>query len=106
MSEIVTFDGIIENGLAMIEKGLHSYLDCILYPVYPRAIALYTLGNYRYTLSFTLYPLFLGKFIIPKGATYCLNSNGEVVYFKNRYDAEAVVNNPNFRDILDTVYKN
>lgn len=29
-----------------------------------------------------------------------------IVYFKNRYDAEAVVNNPNFRDILDTVYKN
>lgn len=30
----------------------------------------------------------------------------DIVYFKNRYDAEAVVNNPNFRDILDTVYKN
>lgn len=27
------------------------------------------------------------------------------IYFKNRYDAEAVVNNPNFRDILDIIYK-
>lgn len=30
----------------------------------------------------------------------------DIVYFKNRYDAEAVVNNPNFRDILDTIYEN
>ena len=28
------------------------------------------------------------------------------IYFKNREDAVAVINNPNFRDILDAVYKN
>lgn len=28
------------------------------------------------------------------------------IYFKNRKDAVAVINNPNFRDILDAVYKN
>lgn len=28
------------------------------------------------------------------------------IYFKNREDAQAVINNPNFRDILDAVYKN
>lgn len=28
------------------------------------------------------------------------------IYFKNRKDAIAVINNPNFRDILDVVYKN
>ena len=28
------------------------------------------------------------------------------IYFKNRKDAIAVINNPNFRDILDAVYKN
>lgn len=79
VSELVAFEGIIEKGLAIIEKGLHSYLSCVLYPIYPRAIDLYTLGDYRYTLSFSLYSLFLGKFIIPKGATYCLNNRGEVV---------------------------
>ena len=31
------------------------------------------------------------------------NSN---IYFKNKEDAIAVINNPNFRDILDAVYKN
>lgn len=28
------------------------------------------------------------------------------IYFKNRKDAQEVINNPNFRDILDAVYKN
>ena len=28
------------------------------------------------------------------------------VFFKNSEDARAVINNPNFRDILDTIYKN
>ena len=29
-----------------------------------------------------------------------------IVYFKNRKDAQAVIDNPNFRDILDAIYKN
>ncbi len=29
-----------------------------------------------------------------------------IVYFKNRKDAQAVIDNPNFREILDTIYKN
>lgn len=28
------------------------------------------------------------------------------VYFKSREDAQAVIDNPNFRNILDTIYKN
>lgn len=28
------------------------------------------------------------------------------IYFKNRKDAQAVIDNPNFRDILNTIYKN
>ena len=32
----------------------------------------------------------------------CKNSN---VYFKNVADAQAVIDNPNFRDILDAIYK-
>ena len=33
----------------------------------------------------------------------CLNRC--CVYFKNQEDAQAVIDNPNFRDILDTIYK-
>lgn len=60
-----------------IEYGLHSYLNCILYPLYPAAIDLYTQRSFRYTLS--LYSIFLGEFLIPAGTLYCLNRSGEVV---------------------------
>ena len=33
----------------------------------------------------------------------CLNRC--CVYFKNQEDAQSVIDNPNFRDILDTIYK-
>lgn len=29
-----------------------------------------------------------------------------IVYFKNRKDAQAIIDNPNFHEILDTIYKN
>ena len=38
-----------------IEYGLHSYLNCILYPLYPAAVDLYTQGSLRYTLSLSQY---------------------------------------------------
>ena len=34
--------------------------------------------------------------------SYTLNN----IYFKNREDATAVINNPNFKNILDNIYKN
>lgn len=71
VSEIVIFDTIIED-------GLHSYLNCVLYPLFSNAVDLYTPRSLQYTIELS-YQLFLGEFIIPIGATYCLNSNGEVV---------------------------
>ena len=62
-----------------IEYGLHSYLNCILYPLYPAAVDLYTQGSLRYTLSLSQYSIFLGEFIIPNGAAYCSNRYDEVV---------------------------
>lgn len=42
--------------------------------------------------------------------TYTVDYNGSYIlnniYFKNKEDATAVINNPNFRDILDIIYKN
>lgn len=32
-------------------------------------------------------------------------ANAGCIYFKNEADAQAVIDNPNFRDILDTIYK-
>ena len=37
---------------------------------------------------------------------YRLKMNYGSIFFKNEEDAQAVIDNPNFRDILDTIYKN
>lgn len=42
------------------------------------------------------------KYDINYNDAYCRN----VIYFKNSKDAQAVIDNPNFRDILDIIYKN
>ena len=62
----------------IIERGLHSYIMCELVP-FGTDIDLYSCGNIIYSISVPEYAIFLGEFIIPKGATYCLNRNGEVV---------------------------
>ena len=62
----------------MIAQGLHSFLMCELVP-FADNVNLYSCRNLICNLGLTAYTVYLGEFIIPKGATYCLNSNGEVV---------------------------
>ena len=39
------------------------------------------------------------------GISSCGNYNEGAIYFKNKEDAQAVIDNPNFRSILDAIYK-
>ena len=39
------------------------------------------------------------------GITSCGNYNEGAIYFKNKEDTQAVIDNPNFRSILDAIYK-
>lgn len=39
------------------------------------------------------------------GITSCGNYNEGAIFFKNKEDAQAVIDNPNFRSILDAIYK-
>lgn len=39
------------------------------------------------------------------GITSCSSYNEGAIYFKNKEDAQAVIDNPNFRSILDAIYK-
>ena len=39
------------------------------------------------------------------GITSCGSYNEGAIYFKNKEDAQAVIDNPNFRSILDAIYK-
>lgn len=49
-------------------------------------------------------------FIVYNNNTYIVDYNWasiyNKIYFKNKKDAQAVIDNPNFRDILNTIYKN
>ena len=78
-----------------IEYGLHSYLNCILYPLYPVAVNLYTQGSLQYTLSLSRYLIFLGEFLIPVGTLYCLNNSGEVVSNRLIYTGNYIKVQPN-----------
>ena len=39
------------------------------------------------------------------GIDYDQSYNSGVVYFKNKKDAQSVIDNPNFKEILDTIYR-
>lgn len=53
----------------------------------------------KYCISFTT---ITNSYNIASRAHTCLDA----IYFKNIKDAQAVIDNPNFRNILDTIYKN
>ena len=65
-----------------IDWGFHSYINCKLVPSYNN-VNLYSCG--KLILWVSLPTVYLGEFIIPKGATYCLNKYGEVVSDKLMY---------------------
>ena len=49
-----------------------------------------------------IYDNYKNNYITSK--TYCINDG--LIYFNNERDAQAVIDNPEFRDILDAIYKN
>lgn len=65
-----------------INLGFHSYINCELVSSYNN-VNLYSCG--KLILWVSLLSVYLGEFIIPKGATYCLNRYGEVVSDKLMY---------------------
>lgn len=71
-------------------------------------IAKYYNGDWKPDLSNSKENKFCIKFDYHKDRLY-VDYNNSIgagdVFFKNSEDAQAVINNPNFRDILDTIYK-
>ena len=70
-----------------INCGFHSYINCELVSSYNK-INLYSCEKLIHWIS--LQTVYLGEFIIPKGATYCLNRYGEVVSDKLMYTGNHV----------------
>ena len=67
-----------------INWGFHSYINCELVSSYNMA-DLYSCEKPILWVSLLRNTVYLGEFIIPKGATYCLNKYGEVVSDKLIY---------------------
>ena len=65
-----------------INWGFHSYINCELVS-FDNKVNLCSCGELILWVS--LSTVYLGEFIIPKGATYCLNRYGEVVSDKLMY---------------------
>ena len=70
-------------------------------------IAKYYNGDWKPDLDNSVKPKYYIKY---NTGTYTVDYNYTYnygnIFFKNKEDAIAVINNPNFRDILDTIYKN
>ena len=73
----------------IINLGFHSYINCGLVSYYNK-VNLYSCGKLILWVSLLRNTVYLGEFIIPKGATYCLNRYGEVVSDKLMYTGNHV----------------
>ena len=67
-----------------IDCGFHSYINCKLVFFYDK-VSLYSCGKLILWIFLPTNTVYLGEFIIPKGAIYCLNRYGEVVSDKLIY---------------------
>ena len=72
-----------------INCGFHSYINCELVSLYNK-VNLYSCGKLILWIFLPTNTVYLGEFIIPKGATYCLNKYGEVVSDKLMYTGNYV----------------
>ena len=67
-----------------IDWGFHSYINCELVS-FDNKVNLYYCGKLILWIFLPINTVYLGEFIIPKGAAYCLNRYGEVVSDKLMY---------------------
>ena len=80
-----------------INCGFHSYINCKLVSFYDK-VSLYSCGKLILWIFLLTNTVYLGEFIIPKGATYCLNRYGEVVSDKLMYTGNHI------KITSDTIY--
>ena len=103
----ITYDDILQ-GTDSVELRISTHcLDKILAISQLMNIAKYYNGDWEPNWSD---PSVYKYFIICAGDIYKVDYNCKSIYnniyFKNKKDAQAVINNPNFRNILDAIYKN
>ena len=104
----ITYDDILQSyatDFGGIRVPNHC-IDKILAISQLMNIAKYYNGDWKPNCSEYKYNIIYNN----RNNTYFLDYNSiytiGTIYFKNRKDAQAVIDNPNFRDILDKIYKN
>lgn len=70
--------------ISSIKEGFHGYINIALTITVATPVTVVIQKNTKDKPIISIYPtinelLYLGKFIVPKGTTYCLNNKGEVV---------------------------
>lgn len=73
----------------VINWGFHSYLMCKLVPTI-NYVNVYSYTTFMLQIPLWEDPVCFGEFIIPEGATYCLNKYGEAVSDKLMYTGNYV----------------
>ena len=73
-----------------IDWGFHSYINCELVSFYNK-VNLYSCGKLILWVSLLRNTVYLGEFIIPKGAIYCLNRYGEVVRIERTLATQIII---------------
>ena len=102
----ITYDDILQV-IDSVKLRVSTYcIDKILAISQLINIAKYYNGDWKPNCSEYKYNIIYNN----RNNTYFLDYNSiytiGTIYFKNRKDAQAVIDNPNFRDILDAIYKN
>lgn len=90
-----------------ISQGFHGYINIIV-TLSPSILSIAVQKNNKCKLVITRYSilgggLYLGKFIIPKGATYCVNSFNEIVsnqiIYTGQYASVKEISDINLKDL-------
>lgn len=70
--------------ISHIKEGFHGYINIVLTITVVTPVCIVIQKNTKDKPTISIYPthnefLYLGKFIVPKGAIYCVNKDNEIV---------------------------
>ena len=90
----------------IITEGFHGYINIALAICHITPISVVVQKNTKDKPMISIYPtinetLYLGKFIVPKGAIYCVNESNEIVSNKIIYTGQYA----SVREVLDVNLK-
>lgn len=103
--KVITYEEIVKLGSSVIGSEIETKAQAVAKLI---NIAKYYNGDWKPEWNnrnedkhYIYYGYTPNEYYVDAGNTY----RQSIVYFKNQADAQAVIDNPNFRPILDAIYK-